>query len=344
MNSPVTILIVEALVVYFLVLWAHSLRHRFGPVHFYALMGGLTAVMSWVTDAGMRVEISGIYFNVGSTVFYTALLLGVFVIYVFDGPRTTRILISTVIGVSIMVPVIAMVLHLQDTLLAGGTLQDVPVPSLRINAASVLTTLIDLIFLAIVWETLGKPGLHVKLGLRTFLTLLGVMWLDVLLFTTLAFAGTEGYWAIMKGTLISRFFISVAAFPMLYLYIHLQSRRKDVTLENRPVLSILKQIADITEELHSAHAEIERRKQAEADLKKALSEVKTLRGFLPICSGCKKIRDDGGYWRQIEQYLSEHSDAEFSHGMCPECLQEYYPEDTPPPEPVRDSGGRRGRG
>ncbi|MCC5843918.1 MAG: hypothetical protein JJU05_06675 [Verrucomicrobia bacterium] len=328
MTSPVVILIVEALAVYFLVLWAHSLRHRFGPVHFYALMGGLTAVMSWVTDAGMRVEISGVYFNVGSTVFYTALLLGVFVIYVFDGPRTTRILISTVIGVSIMVPLIAMVLHLQDTLLSGGTIQDVPVPSLRINTASVVTTLIDLIFLAIVWEALGKPGLRMKLGLRTFLTLLGVMWLDVLLFTTFAFAGTEGYWAIMKGTLISRFFISVAAFPMLYIYIQMQSRRKDVTLENRPVLSILKQIADITEELHSAHEEIERRKQAEAALKKALSEVKTLRGFLPICSGCKKIRDDQGYWQLIEQYLSEHSDAEFSHGMCPGCLRKYYPEDA----------------
>lgn len=320
------ILIVEALIVYFMVLWAHSLRHRFGPVHFYALMGGLTAVMSWVTDAGMRVQISGIYFNVGSTVFYTALLLGVFVIYVFDGPRMTRILISTVIGVSIMVPLIAMVLHIQNTLLAGGALQDVPMPSLRINAASVVTTLIDLVFLAIVWETLGKPGLRMKLGMRTFLTLLGVMWLDVLLFTTLAFAGTDGYLAIMKGTLISRFFISVAAFPMLYVYIQLQSRRKDVTLENRPVLSILKQIADITEELHSAHEEIRRRKEAEAALQKALSEVKTLRGFIPICAGCKKIRDDQGFWKQIEIYLKEHSEAEFSHGLCPECLENYYPE------------------
>lgn len=333
MNSTVWILIIEALAVYFLVLWAHSLRHRFGPVHFYALMGGLTAVMSWVTDAGMRVEISGLYFNVGSTVFYTALLLGVFVIYVFDGPRTTRILISTIIGVSVMVPLIATILHLQNTLLSGGTLQDVPIPSLRINTASVVTTLIDLVFLAIVWELLGKPGLRIQLGLRTFLTLLGVMWLDVLLFTTGAFLGTDGYLGILKGTLISRFFISVAAFPMLYLYIHLESRRKNVSLENRPVLSILKQIADITEELHNAHEEIQRRKEAEAALQKALSEVKTLRGFIPICSGCKKIRDDRGYWKQIELYLKEHSDAEFSHGLCPECLEDYYPgiQDTDSP-------------
>lgn len=342
MSSPVVILIIEALCVYFLVLWAHSLRHRFGPVHFYALMGGLTAVMSWVTDAGMRVEISGIYFNVGSTVFYTALLLGVFVIYVFDGPRTTRILISTIIGVSIMVPLISLVLHLQDTLLSGGTIQDVPMPSLRINVASVVATMLDLIFLAIVWEILGKPGLRIKLGPRTFLTLLGVMWLDVLLFTTGAFVGTDAYWGIMKGTMISRFFISVAAFPMLYIYINLQSRHKGVTLENRPVLSILKEIADITEELHTAHAEIKRRIEAEAALTKALSEVKTLRGFLPICSGCKKIRDDHGYWQQIELYIREHSDAEFSHGLCPECLEQYYPD--LPGEVSKDSDVQPERG
>jgi len=62
------------------------------------------------------------------------------------------------------------------------------------------------------------------------------------------------------------------------------------------------------------------------DLQKALSEVKTLRGLIPICSHCKKIRDDKGYWNQIESYIHKHSDAEFSHGICPECAQKYYPD------------------
>jgi len=57
-----------------------------------------------------------------------------------------------------------------------------------------------------------------------------------------------------------------------------------------------------------------------------LREIKTLRGFLPICASCKKIRDDGGYWSQIEAYISEHSDAKFTHGICPECLKKLYPE------------------
>ncbi|MGC2048420.1 MAG: PAS domain-containing protein [Gallionella sp.] len=61
------------------------------------------------------------------------------------------------------------------------------------------------------------------------------------------------------------------------------------------------------------------------DLQKALQKVKTLSGLLPICSSCKKIRDDTGYWNILEQYISEHSDAEFTHGLCPECVRRLYP-------------------
>ncbi len=61
------------------------------------------------------------------------------------------------------------------------------------------------------------------------------------------------------------------------------------------------------------------------DLKQALSEVKTLSGLLPICSNCKKIRDDKGYWNQLEGYISEHSEALFSHSICPDCATKLYP-------------------
>ncbi len=81
------------------------------------------------------------------------------------------------------------------------------------------------------------------------------------------------------------------------------------------------------------HSDISARKQAEAEkerliaeLQAALKEVKTLSGLLPICSFCKKIRDDQGYWRQIENYIQEHSDATFSHSLCRECLEKYYPD------------------
>ncbi len=63
-----------------------------------------------------------------------------------------------------------------------------------------------------------------------------------------------------------------------------------------------------------------------AELQKALAEVKQLSGLLPICSSCKKIRDDEGYWHQVEVYIRDHTDADFSHGLCPDCAQKLYPD------------------
>lgn len=62
-----------------------------------------------------------------------------------------------------------------------------------------------------------------------------------------------------------------------------------------------------------------------AQLQQALAQVKKLSGMLPICSSCKKIRNDEGYWEQIEAYIRDHSEAEFSHGLCPECAERLYP-------------------
>ncbi len=62
------------------------------------------------------------------------------------------------------------------------------------------------------------------------------------------------------------------------------------------------------------------------ELREALAQVRNLSGLLPICASCKKIRDDQGYWTQIESYIHEHSEAKFSHGICPECREQLYPE------------------
>ena len=62
------------------------------------------------------------------------------------------------------------------------------------------------------------------------------------------------------------------------------------------------------------------------EIRKAMSEIKQLRGIVPICASCKKIRDDAGYWQEIELYIEKHSEADFSHGICPECLKKLYPE------------------
>ena len=84
-----------------------------------------------------------------------------------------------------------------------------------------------------------------------------------------------------------------------------------------------KRVQERTMELATKNEE---RKELIQRLEKSLAEVKLLSGFLPICSSCKKIRDDSGYWNQIETYISHQSEAQFSHSVCPECLERLYPE------------------
>jgi hypothetical protein len=82
--------------------------------------------------------------------------------------------------------------------------------------------------------------------------------------------------------------------------------------------------------LESASYDSERERLLEANrqLEISMTEIKTLEGLLPICAGCKKIREDDGSWVHVEQYISDNSDASFSHGMCPDCISHYYPEYT----------------
>ena len=272
----VLILLSEAVIAYGLVLGAHAFRHKVGLTYFYALIGSITAIMSWVTDAGVQVQVGGVTFLVGSTVFYTSLLLGVFVVYVFDGPRATRVAIYTVVGISIMMPLIALILNFQMTLVSHPEIDRLPTPSFRINTASVLTTLMDLVFLAVAWELLNKSLHKIHYGLRAFATLLGVMWLDVLLFNTGAFIGSPNYWKILQGTLYSRFIISLFAAPILAAYLIWENQRDDTLMEQRPILAILQQLKAVRQELSFAHKEIERRKKAEKELEESRKRLEEL--------------------------------------------------------------------
>lgn len=88
------------------------------------------------------------------------------------------------------------------------------------------------------------------------------------------------------------------------------------------VIGIVEDFKDIS---HIKQIE-EDRERTIAELKRAMAEVKVLSGLLPVCVCCKKIRDDNGYWNQIEAYVREHSEADFTHSICPDCAKKLYPD------------------
>ncbi len=92
--------------------------------------------------------------------------------------------------------------------------------------------------------------------------------------------------------------------------------------ENGQVIGVAILAVDITER---KQAEEERKKMIQ-ELNETLAQVRSLRGLLPICASCKRIRDEKGHWQALETYISGHSEAEFSHSICPSCAQNLYPE------------------
>jgi two-component system, cell cycle sensor histidine kinase and response regulator CckA len=106
-------------------------------------------------------------------------------------------------------------------------------------------------------------------------------------------------------------------------------QQTDVSLTISPI----RNVAGVVIGASTVARDISQRKREEAErlkliqeLTDALAQVKTLTGLLPICAACKKIRDDNGYWQQVETYIQKHANVDFTHGICPECVRKLYPE------------------
>jgi hypothetical protein len=91
---------------------------------------------------------------------------------------------------------------------------------------------------------------------------------------------------------------------------------------NGKVIAGVEIVRDITDR---KQIEIEKEKLI-SELKEALNRIRTLKGLIPICAWCKKVRDDQGYWKRVEKYIEEHSEASFTHSICPRCLKTADPE------------------
>jgi PAS domain-containing protein len=116
-------------------------------------------------------------------------------------------------------------------------------------------------------------------------------------------------------------------------YPRVGGKKRYIIFDAAPIYNHSGELVAAIETLHdiTLRKEIEEeRERLNVELKDALEKIKTLSGLIPICAGCKKIRDDKGYWNQLEHYVEEHSDAVFSHGLCPECFQKYFPEAAKP--------------
>jgi signal transduction histidine kinase len=119
-------------------------------------------------------------------------------------------------------------------------------------------------------------------------------------------------------------------FTSEHVHYRADGEQRTVEITASPLLDSDGSVYRVVESLHDItdRKRMEReREKLIASLEEALARVKTLRGLLPICAWCKKVRDDDGYWEQVEKYVVSHSRAKFTHGICPQCMEELEKED-----------------
>lgn len=133
-------------------------------------------------------------------------------------------------------------------------------------------------------------------------------------------------WAVLFGSLL---LTTLLAFYMLRKILHTNEIEQRVKKQAQTNKKLEK------ENRERIVAEVKRDKTI-LNLQRALDEVKTLRGILPICSFCKKVRDDKGYWEQVDVYIHKYSQADISHGICPDCAKKHYPEFSKDLEPDQE--------
>ncbi len=273
------------------VLGAHALRSKYSLAPLYVCLGFVSSTMMWLITVGARIEFYNLTVLWGSTLF-SGLVVGVFVLYVFDGTVAARLAILTCIAVILATFLIESSLAWQ---LSQGISQmqvSWPRPSPRLYLGSAAVTLVDLLWMAVLWEALRRWRWMGSLTASIFATLLGTFALDALLFPLLAFGRVPEVSSLMQGALAERLLLLLWLSPLLSAYVRWQKSIHGSDLGRGKVLSILTGSAQSEERLFRAEEEIRERKQIEEALRQNEEQFRTLVENIPgITFRC---RLDGG--------------------------------------------------
>ncbi len=252
--SSAQLLVLNSVLLVAAMLGFHALRHRYSLAFVYSLLG-MIVVTAWITPLDMAVRIGNMDFLVSSTLLFTVVLVGVFLCYVFDGPSAGRTAIAVVVGGTILFPLSALVFR--SLFLQIDPYSPCPFPPItwRNYGASLIAVLTDLLALTMVWGLLNRYRRRIPLAMSVLVSLLSIMWMDSLIFITLAFGGSPDYWPILKGTLVSRSIVALAVTPPLTLYLAWEIRRHGWRFESLPVLAIFK-LGNLERELNTARSDL----------------------------------------------------------------------------------------
>ncbi|PTQ89976.1 diguanylate cyclase [Agitococcus lubricus] len=254
----------QTLIMFLMLLWAHTARQKMGLGLFYSLLGCLVVTSLWLSSAGLHLELSIYRFVIGFSVFYTSVLLAVFVIYVFEGPRVFRAVMTHLFILMIITTLILHSLSWQLPEQAG--LSYLPLPTLRLLSAFLASMVIDVIFLAIAWEYFAKPKWPMNLWLNVFFTLSLFLLVDGLVWSVMVQLGSVDFVPTFTGTLFSRLLLSLTASPFVLAYLYWQQQYQVTAAHQQPMLLLQNEIIYMRQALSHAQQALAEQKQTAAYL------------------------------------------------------------------------------
>ena len=234
MSDKVVYLLVEAVVVFAIVLGVHALRRRTTLVYSYAVLAFMR-LGSWIATHHSMVPVGDLQLNVGSNIFFSATLLSVFLLYVADGRFAGRAALVVVMGSGLLYALMATIMHAQFPAFPEAMF---PASGLRASLASIAASLMDLVLLGLVWEAFRRRLRGAPLLLPVFVTLAVVFVADGLIYVPVAHQYGK-LRAELGGIVFSRALVAALLAPVVAAYLSYEVRRYGLRLDPRPVLSIL---------------------------------------------------------------------------------------------------------
>ncbi|HEX2733112.1 MAG TPA: ATP-binding protein [Polyangiaceae bacterium] len=248
MSREATFLFVQGAAAFGSLLCLHAIRRRTSLLFSFGMLAFMTWA-SWAMPNGAAIPIGPFSFSVGSAVYYTAALLGVFVLYVADGPRVGRMGLVTVVGTALLYLLFAWISRAQFPSGIEGRVP-FPIASFRSGGASILATLVDLVLLGVCWE-LCQRAQSLALSFKVLFTLWVVFVADVLIYVPVAWWGTPIFEPMLRGNFLARSVLACVCAPIVTAYLQREIQRYGLRLGAYPVLSILLR-EDLERELLSA--------------------------------------------------------------------------------------------
>lgn len=259
MTYPLLVLLFQTITFWLLVVILYRLKEKFTLIPLYSYIAVMTIFTHNLSDLGFAVTLNQWFFLIGSFSFFTTLMFGILYLYLFEGPRASRLALWVVLFTSLLYIVVVYLLGLQADTNAWVQLN---AQTARVWFWSILAIIIDIIFLALVWELLSRIKYFI-LPLRVFLTIFLVYLLDTFIFVTGSYFGSNLYSSILLSNATIRFFLSLFATPIITYFLKVQGYQEQSREKPKYFWEILDFKSDLEKKIITLEEAIKKQKVLE---------------------------------------------------------------------------------